>query len=1198
MKKLFTLILICLGLVQPVVFAADLYVVKENLNPVSPYTNRANAARTIQAAVDAASNGDTIWVAAETYDLTDQITVSNSVTIQSENGPDVTIIDAQQNGRCFELAASGAVLSGLTIQNGEVTGLNGGGVYCSSSAVITNCIVTTSIADEGGGIYGGTCYDSVISWNLAWKGGGVMGGSVSDCVISNNYASGAGGGAHSTTLKRCIIKSNEAVSQGGGVYSGSTESCLIIKNKHTGSLPYDTCGGGGTFGTENRNSTICDNSAFAYGSGVHVGFSNAEIHNSIVCFNTGPYGNTYGYSQIGDNVIDSPGFMDRTNGDYRLAEGSKCIDAGNDSYADETSTDLDGLPRIINEYVDVGAYEYTHGPLIETSVESFTFSARTGDASFSTNFTVRNIGSGTLVYTNSSEAVPGVSVSPTNGLGLSTGETNIITLTVYPSNLTAGAHSGNIVITGNFVNSPQLILVTLTIQPGTLAVSTDTITLETPFGTSPTNRSFTVHNSGTTGVINYVVSDNADWLLVSPTNDTCSTGTNTVDISFATDQLEVGSHTGTVSVTSSDVDNSPQEVAVYLEVTSPSIGLSPAIITLQISQGTSPTSRTFFVYNSDSTERMDYEMAVSTNWLSVSPTNGICNGTTNDIPISFITTNLLQGSYTGIVSVVSTNADNSPQEVTVYLEVIAPSINLSPGLIVAQGTPQESPAEQSFAISNISNSGAMDYTVTVSNAVSWLEVSPSSGTVANAPPPAFPVEETIMVSFDTSALSVGSYTGTIFVAALNADNSPQEIQVLLTVRAGIIYVCQDGNDTFSGYSWAEAKATIQGGVDAVEVTGGAVLVSNGTYYVTSEILIDSPLTLRSLSGPDETAIDGMENTRCLYLENQSIIVNGFTIQNGFDWEDGGGVYCDGTLPLLTNCLIFANAAWKLGGGVFNGTLNSCVVASNSSWTSNGGGLYGGSALNSLFKENNAVNGGGVCEGTASGCLFENNSAVTDGGGTYNCDLKNCTVANNSAGASGGGMYEGDALNSIVYYNAPDDLTTSGTVIYCCSPGLTNNFPGNIINDPVFVHTATGAYQLDASSPCIDNGRNAFASWPFDLIGSPRIHNNTVDMGAYEYYVDLTVDSDADGMSDADEILAGTDPNDPNSVLRILSLSSGLLLTWQGGTTVQQVVDAATDLTLGDWLSIYTNLAPTAITNNWIDDDTTQTQRFYRIRVGP
>jgi len=59
-------------------------------------------------------------------------------------------------------------------------------------------------------------------------------------------------------------------------------------------------------------------------------------------------------------VSGGPGFVDPSGGNYRLAAGSPLIDAGDPAglAAGESSTDLDGNPRIVGAAHDVGAYEF------------------------------------------------------------------------------------------------------------------------------------------------------------------------------------------------------------------------------------------------------------------------------------------------------------------------------------------------------------------------------------------------------------------------------------------------------------------------------------------------------------------------------------------------------------------------------------------------------------------------------------------------------------------------------------------------------------------------------------------------------------------------------------------------------------------------------------------------------------------------
>lgn len=114
---------------------------------------------TIQAGVDAVSESDTVLVAPGTYTGPgnyDILLDGKGLVVRSEAGAAATIIDCEGNGRGFRLEgpmATDPVIKGFTIKNGD-GGDRGGGVYCfGCTAMIEQCVISNSTADNGGAIY-------------------------------------------------------------------------------------------------------------------------------------------------------------------------------------------------------------------------------------------------------------------------------------------------------------------------------------------------------------------------------------------------------------------------------------------------------------------------------------------------------------------------------------------------------------------------------------------------------------------------------------------------------------------------------------------------------------------------------------------------------------------------------------------------------------------------------------------------------------------------------------------------------------------------------------------------------------------------------------------------------------------------------------------------------------------------------------
>jgi len=316
---------------------------------------------------------------------------------------------------------SGGIVRNSVLRNNRAD--NGGGIFASSYAnsnMIENCILENNHSHGyGGGLYGYGSGPASLTWlsnttlraNTSSNDGGGVNYSVNlqlvACgIISNRAIDGDGGGIYisewspnaTSAVRGCTIQDNHARFTGGGIYTSgglvqhsvlagnygmssagaylyksTLRNSLVIYNRGTNSAAVTA-----VLTSLVENCTISDNTVYNTNGigGLFVG-SGSLARNTIVYHNiprniSGGFGGSSGVQYFAHcclstnitgngNINANPLFSNRAGNDYRLLEGSLCVDAGTNQpwmfLPYPNNVDIYGQPRVQNLIVDIGAAE-------------------------------------------------------------------------------------------------------------------------------------------------------------------------------------------------------------------------------------------------------------------------------------------------------------------------------------------------------------------------------------------------------------------------------------------------------------------------------------------------------------------------------------------------------------------------------------------------------------------------------------------------------------------------------------------------------------------------------------------------------------------------------------------------------------------------------------------------------------------------
>ena len=394
--------LLVIGLLLPIhAFSAVHYVMKTP-NGNGSGNSWANAFSNVDDALDAASAGDSIYVASGIYvpydpaapfleantfslksgvaiyggfpveggDFSERDILAHPTTLSGDydgdDGDDFTNIT---DNLVHVVTGSGtdatATLDGFTIvggyARGSFPGNVGGAIYNSAgSPTIRNCSIVRHSASSGGAVYSisgsaPTFINCAFRGNRATNNGAAVftSGATSslnliNCLFQGNHAGNGGGALYNQSATVSIVngsfQGNRAGNNGGAIYNQNAlvnlDNTIIWRNQAGASTASTSASVFNTGSTPTYRHCLVDNSG---GSGSWNATLGTDGGNNI---DADP--------RFGDEI--DPAFAPLAAGDLRLGLASPAFNVGS-NLANAEPTDLAGYPRIANTIIDLGAHE-------------------------------------------------------------------------------------------------------------------------------------------------------------------------------------------------------------------------------------------------------------------------------------------------------------------------------------------------------------------------------------------------------------------------------------------------------------------------------------------------------------------------------------------------------------------------------------------------------------------------------------------------------------------------------------------------------------------------------------------------------------------------------------------------------------------------------------------------------------------------
>jgi len=759
---------------------------------------------TIQAGVDAAVYGDTVFVASGTYtgDGNRNVVITGkAITVKSESGPDTTIVDCEEMGRGFSIgfvSTGTVVIEGFTITNGqsrESDPVDGGGaIYCRES----NLLIDTCH-------FVGNTSSSSYPESTSGKGGAVFICSSSDatlrnCTLANNRAYGSDhsplGGAvaclqSTLSVEGCSVSNNGISGDdgfGGGLYAKESD----VRIAHS------------TF-TANANTTYATYGSFCWGGAVYVSWSSTEVDDCDFIDNMARSWSDYGMSSIGGGIAERYGTSltvrnSRFTGNVLENEGEifgggiyssgeycsidNCLFHANSTDQVHASSSFDTFLEMDGCTVAGGDDSVHYKPPPAGGVYCYEGSIRNCIIRDNPEQQLVVYGEASVTYSAITGGWAGAGNLSADPL-LTTGPNGV----GYLGQSAAGQPLDSPCVDAGDPLSPLVDGTTRTDS------SPDIGRVDIGYHHRPASGLFICpwpdhfwyevqENSATLietgveiqpcmgGVLDWAVTSDAAWITLDPQSGTSIEEPVPVTVTIDPSGMSRGYHRATITIEAPDAQGSPLEIPVTLLVGQLVIGHSPSDLEFVETLLEPPPEDQVIAIWSDDLLTLEWTVSCDAPWLSMVPLSGSSTGETDEVVVHVDATGLAAGTYPATIIISDPEAENDPQTVSVEYTIRERILACSPDLFAFQCIEGDiAPPPQPIEVWNAGN-GIMFYRLFADAA--WIDFVPRNGYSTGQ-------HVVNQVHVDQSGLQPGLHETLITVSSDDATNSPLLVPVTMTV---------------------------------------------------------------------------------------------------------------------------------------------------------------------------------------------------------------------------------------------------------------------------------------------------------------------------------------------------------------------------------------------------------------------------------